>query len=102
MEINHSVPGNNSLAMMDLAETVKVWECIGCGRIDHPQPCVGVCSDRKAEYVRAADYAEVFERMETLEELVRRIGFTTPRQGEFEAAWRSLQRDARRLLLLPA
>jgi hypothetical protein len=88
----------DSLEPMDLADTINVWECIGCGRIDHPQPCVGVCTDRKAEYVRAADYAAVFDRMETLEGLLRRIAFTTPRAGEFEAAWRALQRDARRAL----
>ena len=72
-------------------ETIKVWECVGCGRIDHPQPCVGICRDRKAEYVRAEDYA-------ALEALLRRIAFTTPREGEYESAWRAFQRDARGLL----
>jgi len=46
----------------DVIETIKVWECVGCGRIDHPQPCVGICQDRKAEYVRAEDY----RKLETL------------------------------------
>ena len=72
-------------------ETIKVWECVGCGRIDHPQPCVGICRDRKAELVRAEDYGK-------LESLLRRIAFTTPREGEHESAWRALQRDARALL----
>jgi len=75
----------------DVIETIKVWECVGCGRIDHPQPCVGLCQDRKAEYVRAEDYRK-------LESLLRRIAFTTPREGESGSAWRALQRDARALL----
>jgi hypothetical protein len=82
---------------MEPVETIKVWECVGCGRIDHPQPCVGVCRDVKAEYVRAADYANALERIENLEGLLRRIAFTSPRDGEFESAWRALQRDARAL-----
>jgi hypothetical protein len=84
---------------MEPVETIQVWQCIGCGRIDHPQPCVGICQDRKAEYVRAIDYADALERVEDLENVLRRIAFTTPREGEYEAAWRALQRDARRLLL---
>ena len=72
-------------------ERVKVWECVGCGRIDHPQPCIGICRDRKAEYVSAADY-------ERAAALLLRIAFTTPREGESESAWRALQRDARALL----
>ena len=83
---------------MELPETIKVWECVGCGRIDHPQPCVGICRDRKAEYVRAEDFADVLERLENLEKLLRRIAFTTPREGEAEGTWRALQRDARALL----
>jgi hypothetical protein len=82
---------------MKAAETIRVWECVGCGRIDHPQPCVGICRDVKAEYVRAADYADARERIENLEGLLRRIAFTSPREGEFESAWRALQRDARTL-----
>ena len=73
-------------------ERLKVWQCIGCGRIDHPRPCVGVCQDKKAELVNAEDY-------ERAEALLRRIAFTTPRAGEFESAWRAFQRDARALLL---
>ena len=83
---------------MEPVEAIKVWQCIGCGRIDHPQPCVGICQDRKAEYVRAIDYADALARVEDLENLLRRIAFTTPRDNEFQSAWRALQRDARALI----
>jgi hypothetical protein len=81
-----------------MIETIKVWMCVGCGRIDHPAPCVGICTDRKAELVHAADYADVLERIEALEDILRRIAFTTPRDGEWASAWRALQRDARSVL----
>ena len=82
-----------------MVETLKVWQCVGCGRIDHPQPCVGICSDRRQELVYASDYADALERIESLEELLRRIAFTNPRDGQWEPAWRALQRDARQALL---
>jgi len=82
-------------------ERLKVWQCNGCGRIDHPQPCVGICQDRKAELVHAADYDRAAARIAALEAMLRRIAFTTPRRGESEGAWRVFQRDARALLLPP-
>jgi hypothetical protein len=78
-----------------MVETFKVWQCVGCGRIDHPQPCVGICQDRKVEMVYAADHAQ---SVAALEAILRRIAFTTPRPGEWEPAWRALQADARRAL----
>jgi len=88
-----------------VSEVFKVWQCIGCGRIDGPQPCVGVCQDRKAELVYASEYEEAFwraekaeERVATLEAFVRRLAWTTPRAGEWERSYRGLQEDARRAL----
>jgi hypothetical protein len=81
-----------------MVDKIKAWQCIGCGRIDHPQPCIGICQDRIAEFVRGADYDALAGRASALEALLRRIAFTTPRDGEFEAAWRALQANARTLL----
>src|SRR5262252_1688753 len=39
-------------------ERIKAWQCIGCGRLDGPQPCLGVCQDRKVELVPASAYDE--------------------------------------------
>ena len=83
---------------MEPVETIKVWECVGCGRIDHPQPCVGICKDRRAEYVRAIDYADALERVESLENVLRKIAFTTPREGEYRSAWEAFQREAKAYL----
>jgi hypothetical protein len=73
----------------------KVWECIGCGRIEDPQPCVGICQDRKAEYVLASAHDEA---VAALVKLARAIALTTPREGECQRHWRALQEQARKAL----
>ena len=87
-----------------MTEIFKAWQCTGCGRIDGPQQCVGICQDRKAEFVYASDLAaaearaeEVQARLRTLEAFVRRIGFSTPRDGQWERSYRSIQREAQQL-----
>jgi hypothetical protein len=30
-----------------MGDYIQAWQCIGCGRIEAPQTCVGVCRDRK-------------------------------------------------------
>jgi hypothetical protein len=47
---------------------VKAWQCIGCGKIEAPQTCIGVCQDRKVEFVYA------FEHEEALAQLAWRAG----------------------------
>jgi hypothetical protein len=81
------------------------WECIGCGRIEGAQPCVGICQDRRSEFVYAADYDALHEQLELerrraqgLEAVVRRLASTTPRKGGWERSYRALQAGARRAL----
>lgn len=81
-----------------MVEILKVWQCIGCGRIDHPQPCVGICQDRKAELVSAEDYRLAERRIEALEGVLRRIVHTRPRAGEAERSYLALQEQARAAL----
>jgi hypothetical protein len=81
-----------------MTQRIKVWQCIGCGRIDPPQPCVGICQDRPAEFVPAGEYDALEARTAQLEALLRRIAFTTPRPGDFESAWRALQQASRAAL----
>ena len=72
-----------------------VWECIGCGRIEDPRPCVGICQDRKAEYVLASEHDAA---LAALTQVVRAIALTTPREGECLRHWRALQDRARKAL----
>jgi hypothetical protein len=92
-----------------MADYVKAWRCIGCGRIDSPQTCVGVCEYRKAEFVYAFEHEEVLakaaaatSRADVLEAVVRQLARVTPREGEWEHSYRALQQQARRALTLPA
>ena len=91
----------------DLAtpETIKAWRCIGCGRVDAPANCVGVCQDRKVELVSAGDYAEVAvaleearERVAALEAALVRLAHVTPREGTWKESYIALQMHARKLL----
>jgi hypothetical protein len=86
-------------------ETIKAWQCIGCGRLDAPANCVGICQDRKVELVGAWDYAEVVVALEeanariaALESVVGRLAHVTPREGTWKASYLAMQAHARKLL----
>jgi hypothetical protein len=85
-----------------MIERIQAWQCIGCGRIEGAQPCVGICQDRKAEFVHASDHdvalAQARRQLEPLSALVRLIAHTSPRAGECERTWLALQQRARRVL----
>lgn len=88
-----------------MSERVIAWQCIGCGRVEASQPCIGVCRDRKVEFVYASDYeaalaalARARSEIDALTALVRQIGHTRPRHGEYEPTYRALQKRARHLL----
>ncbi len=87
------------------AGTIEAFQCIGCGRIEAPQACIGICQDRKVEFVYASEHADALRRLElaeekirTLEKLVRQLASTTPRAGEWERSYRALQAQARSTL----
>lgn len=90
---------------MAKTERVTAWQCIGCGRIEGAQPCVGICEDRRTEFVYAADHDALLAQMalsrrqvEALAELARQLACTTPREGEWERTYRALQASARQTL----
>lgn len=78
-----------------MAETFRAWQCIGCGKIDGPAQCIGVCQDRAVELVDAGDWRAAEARAAALEEVVRRIALTCPKDGRWEDAWRELQKHAK-------
>jgi len=88
-----------------MSEYVYAWQCIGCGRIEAPQTCVGICQDRKVEFVYAEEYEEALAQLkiahtqaEALRGLLRQLAWTTPHDGEWERSYRALQERARLLL----
>ena len=81
-------------------DRVDVWQCIGCGKIEAPQPCVGVCRDRKAQLVYAEDYDALLAETDALRAVLRQIAAVTPHEGECVRTWQALQARARAALAL--
>lgn len=87
-------------------EHIKAWQCIGCGKIEAPQTCIGVCQDRKVEFVYAEEYeaamaqlALVREQVKVFKALAHLLAWSKPHDGEWESSYRALQEQARRILL---
>ena len=78
-----------------MTDYVKAWQCIGCGRIESQETCLGICEDRPQTFVYASDY-------EALLTIVRQLALASPRAGEWERSYRSLQAQARKALGMPA
>jgi len=88
-----------------MSEHIKAWQCIGCGRIEGPQNCIGICQDRKVEFVYAVEHEDALAQLalargqvSALSALVRRLASTKPREHEWEHSYRALQEQARALL----
>ena len=79
-------------------EKIKAWQCIGCGRIEGAQTCIGICQDRAAEFVHASDYDRLAERTRALAALVAQLARITPREGGWESSYRALQERARKIM----
>jgi len=79
-------------------ERIAGWRCIGCGKVDAPQPCIGICQDRKVELVLAGDYDALLARTAELESVLALIARITPRDAEWKASWEALQQRARQVL----
>ncbi len=79
-------------------QTIKVWQCVGCGRVEGPAPCIGVCQDRIAELVDVSELRAVQAQVERLHALLEQIAHTSPRAGEWERSYRAFQEQARRAL----
>ena len=81
-----------------VVERVDAWQCIGCGKIEAPQPCLGVCRDRKAQLVYAEDYDALLAETNALRAVLRQIATITPHEGECVRTWEALQARARAAL----
>jgi hypothetical protein len=77
---------------------ITAWECIGCGRIEGVQPCVGICQDRRVDFVYADEHATVLAQLQRMTALVQQLAWTHPHNGEWEKSFRALQERALRML----
>lgn len=90
-----------------MSEYINAWECIGCGKLEAPADCVGICQDRRVQVIHASRYEEVKaqadylrRRSEALEGVVRQIAGITPRNGEWERSYKALQERAKQALAI--
>ncbi len=85
-----------------MASVIQAWQCIGCGKVEAPQTCVGICQDKKVLLVDAREHDSELKSAQDaadgLESLVRLIAYTTPRKGEWEQTYRAMQQRARSAL----
>lgn len=84
---------------------IQGWECIGCGRIEVLQDCIGVCQDQRVELVYAADYQELQAQVANLrketarmEAIVRQLALSKPHEGQWKRSFMALQQRARQTL----
>jgi hypothetical protein len=96
--------GLSALTVPAAGAVVTTWACSSCGRIEAPQPCIGVCVKPETPMVRAAQHGAVIERgtaarreLARLAPLVRRLAWVTPRAGQRERTERALMAQAREL-----
>ena len=80
------------------ANRITAWECIGCGRIEGAQPCLGICQDRKVEFVYADEHAKVLAQLQRMTAFVQQLAWLHPHDDAWEKSFRALQQRARRVL----
>lgn len=88
-----------------MAEIIDAFQCMGCGRIDAPQECIGICQDRALKIVAAGDYLAAVERAkaaereaEALRALVRQVAHMRPADERWRETFEAFQRRAQALL----
>ncbi|MHB8679036.1 MAG: hypothetical protein ACYC7G_04790 [Rudaea sp.] len=88
-----------------VAEYIQAWQCIGCGRIEAPQPCIGVCRDRKVLFIgkdeheaALAEIARLRAQLRSAASRLQRFGLAAPRPGQWEPAYAALRDEARVLI----
>jgi hypothetical protein len=88
-----------------MIERLTAWQCIGCGRVESTQPCIGVCQERKTEFVYAADHDAALVQLlcargqvQQLAELLHQLAHTMPREGGWERTYRAMQARAKQAL----
>lgn len=93
------------MATAAAADYVQAWQCIGCGRIEAPQTCIGVCRDKKIfvigkdQHERAlAEIGLLQDKLGEVRRQLLRFAHCTPGEGRSEDAFLALREQARRLV----
>jgi hypothetical protein len=88
-----------------MAEIIDAFQCTGCGRIDAPRECIGICQDRAMQIVAAGDYFAALERAQAAEReneqlriQLRQVAHVRPVEGRWQETFEAFQQRARALL----
>ncbi len=91
-----------------MTDWIQAWQCIGCGKIEAPQPCIGVCRDRKIPMVgkdeheqALAELALAQQHLKGLQTVLLQLAWSEPRDAQWERCWRALQQWARKWIANP-
>jgi hypothetical protein len=85
-----------------MTDYIQAWQCIGCGKIEAPQTCIGVCRDRKVFFVgkdehdaALAENARLRAQLDHAAALLLRFERATPHEGQWERSYQALQAQVR-------
>jgi len=85
-----------------MSDYIQAWQCIGCGKLEAPQTCIGVCRDKKVFLVgkdehdaALAEILRLHALLETAASKLLRFERATPREGQWERASHALQEQVR-------
>ncbi len=94
--------------MTTATDYIQAWQCIGCGKIEAPQPCIGVCRDRKVLMVAKDEHEQVLAELANAKQDLRglqavlvQLAWSQPHDGQWERCWRALQLRARQWIADP-
>lgn len=86
-------------------DVIEGWGCPQCGRVDAPQPCLGICVRRPGLVADVAEYREYAEHAQRMAEIDRTlmafahvVAGVRPRPGREQQTLESLRSRARELL----
>ncbi|MBS0557092.1 MAG: hypothetical protein JSR27_06730 [Proteobacteria bacterium] len=92
-----------------MTDYIQAWQCIGCGRIEAPQPCIGVCRDRKVQFIGRLEHEGVLAESAALRAqrdracaMLARFVAATPRAGHWEESWHALHAQLAQVLAMLA
>ncbi len=91
-----------------MTDWIQAWQSIRCGKIEAPQPCIGVCRDRKILMVGKDEHEQVLaelalaqQHLKGLRTVLLQLAWSEPRDAQWERCWRALQQRAREWIANP-
>jgi len=81
---------------------IVAWRCIGCGAIEAPQTCIGICEYHKVRFVHSDEHASALVEARgsaaALRRFAQKVASIKPHDGQWETSFRALQHEALQLL----